>query len=154
MWLKNVALRKPTWIGGRNVGKNNKTIARRSNLSAWLIISYIKSGNLNACLFKEFYKDMISTHALFYSTRLYAGYRKQTYQTAFLWWMMKWSYSQNWKQTSCCLTLVKRFAWKGLDYLAESCARFKAKRKGYKHHPASERICKHFIRSCKTDFVK
>jgi len=51
-----------------------------------LIISYIKSGNLNACLFKEFYKDMTSTHALFYSTRLYAGYRKQTYQTAFLWW--------------------------------------------------------------------
>ena len=29
------ALRKSTWIGGRNVGKIKKIIARRSNLSAW-----------------------------------------------------------------------------------------------------------------------
>ena len=32
--VKNIALRKPTWIGGRNVGKNTKIIARSSNLSA------------------------------------------------------------------------------------------------------------------------
>jgi len=44
MWFKNVALRKPTWIGGRNVGKNNKIIAR-SNLSAGLIIN---TSNLEA----------------------------------------------------------------------------------------------------------
>jgi len=43
---------------------------------------------------------------------------------------------------------------KSLAYLAEIFERFKAKRKGYKHHPASRRICKNFIRSCKTDFVK
>jgi len=35
--------------------------------------------------------------------------------------------------------------------LTEIFERFKAK--GYKHHPASRRICKHFIQSCKTDFV-
>ena len=65
---------------------------------------------------------------------------------------MKWSYSQKWKQTSCCLTLVTRFGWISLAYLAENFERFEAK--GYKHHPNSRRICKHFTRSCKTDFVK
>jgi len=35
MWLKNIALGKPTETGGRNVGKNNKIIARRTNRSAW-----------------------------------------------------------------------------------------------------------------------
>ena len=40
---------------------------------------------------------------------------------------------------------------KNLAYLAEIFERFKAK--GYKHHPASRRIWKHFIQSCKTDFI-
>ena len=47
-----------------------------------------------------------------------------------------------------------KFRLKSLAYLAEIFERFKDKRKGYKHHLASRRICKNFIRSCKTDFVK
>jgi len=34
---------------------------------------------------------------------------------------------------------------KSLAYLAEIFERFKAKRKGYKHHPVLQQICKNFI---------
>jgi len=44
-----------------------------------------------------------------------------------------------------------RFGWKSLAYLAENFERFGTK--GYKYHPKSWQICKHFTRSCKTDFV-
>ena len=39
----------------------------------------MKSGSLNTRLFKEFCKDMISTHNFSYSTRLYVGYQKETF---------------------------------------------------------------------------
>jgi len=43
---------------------------------------------------------------------------------------------------------------KSFAYLAENFERSKAKTKGYKNHPALRRVCKNFLRSCKTDFVK
>jgi len=53
------------------------------------------------------------------------------------------------------LSYISDKIWlKSLVYLAKIFERFEAKRKSYKHHPASRRICKNVIRSCKTDFVK
>jgi len=50
------------------------------------------------------------------------------------------------------LSYISDNLWlKSLVYLAEIFGRCEAK--GYKHHPASRRICKHFTRCCKTDFV-
>jgi len=52
------------------------------------------------------------------------------------------------------LSYISDKIWlESLAYLPEIFERFEAKREGYKHHPASRRTCKHFIRSCKTDFV-
>ena len=50
-------------------------------------------------------------HTKFYSTHLYDGCWKETFQTTFVRWRTKQSYSQNWKQTSSCHALVTRFVW-------------------------------------------
>jgi len=70
---------------------------------------------------------MISTHEFFYSTRLYAGYRRNILNHVFV--MDEIVILRTEKQTSC-LTLVTRFGWKGLAYLAEIFERFKAEGKG------------------------
>jgi len=105
------------------------------------ITDCIKSRSLNTCLFKELCKDMNSADDLLLFHTSVRSLSKGNVLPAFFWLRTKWSYSKNWKQTSSHLTLVTRFGWK-------------VSRKGYKHHPASRRICKHFIGSYNIGVVK
>ena len=122
------------------------------------IMDYIKSGSLNTCLFKRtLQRREIGTWSSSIPHFCKLAIEKKRSNRVF---EMKDEIKlfQELEANKFTFYIVTRFRWKVLlilqKFLNIEQLKSKASRKGYKHHPASRRICKHFIRSCKTGVVK
>ena len=138
--------------------RTSPTLLKNGLDSTIKIIDYIKSGSLHSCLFKELYKDMKLAHEallLHTSVRCTLAIEKKRSNRVFeMKDEIKLFQELEANEFTSYVETLTRFGWKVLliwqKFLKIEWLKSKVSRKGYKHHPASRRICKHFIRSCKT----